>query len=225
MNAPKILILGTDAAGKNFVGQLLFKHLLTHDVDCAFRERRLSAADNRGIEKDKSTPGHLAEWAFVSCYPLLKPLMPTVVDALLRLDLARSKAGDRAEIIVSHTALRLAAFDLGHQLESVADIRVPASTATLLQRLKQQLAGDVVVLDIAHATRLKRVNARGESSDPFDRYLAARPELSERIEACMVHIACEYLEATLIVNDDLSEKELLTAVAKSSAAFAGISPS
>lgn len=220
MNTPKILILGTDAAGKNYLGQLIFKHIRAANMPCAFRERKLSGRDNGGVEKEKSALGHLAEWLFVSSYPLLKPLMPCMVNLLLRLDLARAKTQSDAQIIVSHTALRLAAFDLGHKVNSASELQLPATTQALLRQLKQRLDGDVIVLDIAHATRLKRVRARGESSDPFDRYLAARPDLSERIEACMVQLACNYLDASLIENDDLSESDLLAAVAKASEHFA-----
>lgn len=220
MTAPKLLILGTDAAGKNYSGQLIFKRLREAGVHCAFRERRLSAKDNGGVEKDKSALGHLAEHVFVQSYPILKPLMPLLVNALLRLDLISSQTSDGAQVIVSHTALRLAAFDLGHKCKDPAEAVIPSATISLLQQLKDKHNGDTIVLDISHQTRLKRVNARGESSDAFDRYLAAQPELSERIEACMVHLALEFLDATLIENDDLSEEDLLTAVAEASPQFA-----
>ena len=220
MTAPKILILGTDAAGKNYSGQLVFKRLRHAGLNCAFRERRLSAKDNGGVEKDKSALGHFAEHVFVQSYPVLKPLMPLLVNTLLRLDLIGKQASDGAQIIVSHTALRLAAFDLGHKCEDPSNATIPYSTIRLLQQLKDKHNGDTIVLDISHQTRLKRVNARGESSDAFDRYLAAQPELSERIEACMVHLAQNFLDATLIENDELSEDELLTAIAKASPQFA-----
>ncbi|MGB0867767.1 MAG: hypothetical protein ACPGSC_14745, partial [Granulosicoccaceae bacterium] len=211
MKKPKILILGTDAAGKNYVGQLILRQLRAAGLPAAFRERRLSGRDNGGVEKDKSAFGHLAEWAFVRTYPLTQVLMPWVVDILLQLDLVRTKSGEQAEIIVSHTALRLAAFDLGHKYACVSQVQVPARTQKLLRQLYRRLDGDTIVLDIAHATRRQRVQARGDTSDPFDRYLAARPELSERIEACMVHLATEHLDASLIENNDLSEQELLQA--------------
>ena len=59
-------------------------------------------------------------------------------------------------------------------------------------------------------------SVRGESCDAFGRCLAVQPKLSECIEACMEQLAGELLDATLIENDDPSEEELLTAVAKAS---------
>ncbi len=78
------------------------------------------------------------------------------------------------------------------------------------------------MLDIDHETRIRRVQARGESSDPFDRYLAARPVLSERIESIMVDLACQHLAATLIENNDLSAEQLIQQVAANSASFAAL---
>lgn len=219
MNTPNILILGTDAAGKNYLGQLLFQKIRATGMPCAFRERRLSAADNGGEEKDKSAISHLAERVFISAYPLLSPILPYVVNGLITLDLALLKATHHSQIIVSHNALRLAAFNLGHKYQNEDDLVVPSATERLLKQLKSALNGDVVVLDVSHETRLKRVKKRGESSDAFDDYLTTRPELSERIEAYMIHLACTYLDASLIENNDLEEHELLTAVGKASNHF------
>ena len=45
--------------------------------------------------------------------------------------------------------------------------------------------------------------------DHFDRYMGSDPVRSERIEACLVHIACTWLGATRIDNNDRTPAELL----------------
>ena len=45
--------------------------------------------------------------------------------------------------------------------------------------------------------------------DHFDRYMGSDPVRSERIEACLVHIACAWLGATRIDNNDRTPAELL----------------
>ncbi len=69
-----------------------------------------------------------------------------------------------------------------------------------------------VVLDIdRHAVRVQRLptGAAAVLVDHFDRYMGSDPVRSERIEACLVHIACTWLGATRIDNNDLGLAELL----------------
>jgi 2-phosphoglycerate kinase len=68
----------------------------------------------------------------------------------------------------------------------------------------------VVVLDVAPATRRRRIAARIRSGtvDPFDRYLLADLDRAERIEGCLVELATRYLNAAVIENDDLDDAAL-----------------
>jgi hypothetical protein len=111
-------------------------------------------------------------------------------------------------VVVSHTALRLLALVLGQHREGWAAL---ARRPALERTLRAAPPGTtVVVLDVAPATRRRRIAARIRSGtvDPFDRYMLADPDRAERIEYCLVELATRYLNAAVIENDDLDDAAL-----------------
>jgi hypothetical protein len=100
-------------------------------------------------------------------------------------------------VVVSHTALRLLALILGQHREGWAALaRRPILARTL--RAAPPPGTTVVVLDVAPATRRRRIAARIQSGtdDPFDRYMLADLDRAERIEGCLVELATHCLNAT-----------------------------
>ena len=86
------------------------------------------------------------------------------------------------------------------------------STRRAVRELHERSQALVVVLDVDHQVRQGRIEARlaKGDSDPFDRYMLADPDRSERIEACLVSLATELMDAHLIVNNALDDDALWT---------------
>ena len=116
-------------------------------------------------------------------------------------------------LVVSHTAIRLLAFALGHLFDRAEDIHLPAFTVRALHAIAAT-GLRCVVLDIDHAIRAERLaqrNTRG-TLDYFDRYMGSDPQRSERIEEFLVWIGRTHLGAVRVENNNLSDAELLAAL-------------
>ena len=207
---PVLLILGTDAAGKDYVAEFLIRRWRAagHHVEKRAGGFAAPAADARSSSERKGRWGRFQERAFLGLFPLLRPLLPAVARLLLARDRRRFRPSVVPLVVVSHTALRLLALVLGRQRERRDALGHPALARAL--RAARPPDTTVVVLDVAPATRRRRIAARIQSGtvDPFDRYMLADPDRAERIEHCLVELATRYLNATVIENDDLDDAAL-----------------
>jgi len=208
---PVLLILGTDAAGKDYVVESLIGRWRAagHRVEKRTGKLAAPAADARSSSERKGRWGRFQERAFLGLFPLLRPVLPAVARLLLARDRRRFRPSAVPLVVVSHTALRLLALVLGQHREGwTALARRPVLERTL--RATPPPGTTVVVLDVAPATRRRRIGARIRSGtvDPFDRYMLADPDRAEHSEHCLVELATRYLNAALIANDDLDDEAL-----------------
>ncbi|MGB8702931.1 MAG: hypothetical protein WCD18_26245 [Thermosynechococcaceae cyanobacterium] len=207
-----ILILGTDAAGKNHVANALADRLRPRGQPIEKRAGALSAKPTQALtSEDKGFLALAQERIFLTVFPFLRPLLPLIVAGWLWLDSQRFKQDPyRVTIVISHTALRLLSFALGHRYLGPDDIRLPRYLVQSLRRWRQKTGVQVLVLDVADAIRQQRIQARALAgkADVMDRYMAEDSARSERIEADLVWLARRYLGAYLLENNDLDEVQL-----------------
>ena len=210
---PLLLILGTDLAGKDHCANVVADAAASAGITVERRRGAFSGrpAQNRTSEH-KSLSALSLERLFLATLPLHCRLLPYVTAWLILLDLRRfSQPQGISVLVVSHAALRLLAFALGHRFERTEQIQLPAVTRRALEAIIPATAAVTVALDIDHRVREKRVaeRARRGTIDHFDSYMASDPARSERIEQFLVWIGQTFLNAITIVNNDLSDAELL----------------
>ncbi|MEO1365762.1 MAG: hypothetical protein AAFX50_01205 [Acidobacteriota bacterium] len=217
-----VLLLGTDAAGKNHVADVWIRRLAELGQPLLVQEGWLSAPPGEPQGDDeKSWLSKLAEETFLTVFPLLAWALPTILNLLLYRDLRRFPDDGRRRLVVSHSALRILAFTLGARGRGEKDL--PASSRRALAAFRRRSRAVVLVLDVDHDVRRRRIEARRDrgDDDPFDRFMLADGERSERIEACLVDLATEDLGAHLIVNDALDDDALWRELQNACAAAAG----
>lgn len=211
---PVLLILGTDAAGKDYVADFLIRHWQAagYTVEKRAGGFSASAVDDRSSSERKGRWGRFQEQVFIRLFPLLRPLLPVVAGWLLRRDRRRFRPADRPLVVVSHTALRLLAFVQGQDL-SPPPLSIALQQA--LRALRETTKATVIVLDVDPDTRQRRIAVRIQQGtvDPFDRYMQAHRERAERIEGYLVTLATHHLQAKVIKNNDLDETALEAALA------------
>jgi hypothetical protein len=157
----------------------------------------------------------LLEWVFLATLPLHCRLLPLLTTMLILRDLRRFRRPDQTPVlVVSHTAIRLLAFALGHLFTRTEDIRLPAMIQRALRAIPTVSGARTIVLDIDHAIRAERLAQRRKRGtvDLFDRYMGKNPLRSERIEAFLVWIGVTYLGAVRIENNALGNSDLLAAI-------------
>lgn len=210
---PLLLILGTDLAGKDHCANVVADAAESAGITV---ERRRGAFSGRPAQhrtsEHKSLSALWLERLFLATLPLHCRLLPYVTAWLILLDLRRFiQPQGTSVLVVSHTALRLLAFALGHRFERTEQIQLPAVTRRALEAIIPATAAVTVALDIDHRVREKRVaeRTRRGTIDHFDRYMASDPARSERIEQFLVWLGQTFLNAITIVNNDLSDAELL----------------
>lgn len=207
-----ILLLGTDASGKDFVANVLEQMIREAGGEVEKRQRFLSGRVTTATSSEgKGIFDTLQEKAFLLILARLGPLLPFLLGLVIRWDLRRLRTPAAAKlVVVGHSAVRALAFHLGHRVRSAAEIRLPAFLVATLTRMREQAGLHVIVLDVEDRVRKKRIAARLEkgSEDTLDRYMHSDSERSECIEDCLVHLAVNYLNAGLIENNDLAEAEL-----------------
>jgi len=206
---PVLLILGTDAAGKDYVADFLIRRWRAAGYAVEKRAGRFSASavDDRSSSERKGRWGRFQEQLFLNLFPLLRPLLPGVAGWLLARDRRRFRPSAVPLVVVSHTALRLLAFVRG-QVHAPPPLSLALQQA--LRALRETTQATVIVLDIDPAIRQRRIGARIECGtvDPFDRYMLADRVRAERIEGGLVELAIRYLNAAVIENDDLDAAAL-----------------
>lgn len=204
-----ILLLGTDAAGKNHVAEVWLRRLGELGVSVELHEGWLAGrpSDPEAVD-EKSFFSHLAEQTFLRVFPLIGWVMPLALNVLIWLDGRRFSVDGTRRLVVSHSALRILAFTLGARGRGIESL--PASSRRIVRDFHRRSGATVLVLDVDPEVRQQRLQARLDrgGADPFDRYMLADPVRSERIEACLVQLAVRHMDAHLIVNNQLDDEAL-----------------
>lgn len=217
-----VLIMGTDAAGKDHVANIVAKMITEAGGAVEKRKRFLTGKVTRKASSTDKHPFELyLERVFLLLHPSLGFLLPTALNLLLKYDLNSFSRPDKKLIIVGHNCLRGLAFHWGHACAGTDQIRVPPGLQATLARMRSLAGLHPLVLDVDDRIRKARIRTRlalGEA-DYFDRYMAENSARAERIEAVLVWLTLEYLNGQLIENNDLSEVELRKHIA---AGFVGV---
>jgi hypothetical protein len=208
-----LLILGTDAAGKDHVAELLICRWRAVGYRVEKRAGGFSApaVDARSSSERKGRWGRFRERVvFLGLFPLLRPGCPARPGCSWRATGAASTRRTARWWLVSHTAPRLLALVLGQHREGLATLARFPALQRALDAVAPATGAVAVVLDIDPAIRYHRIRRRIESGmvDPFDRYMLDDPERAERIERSLVELATRYLDAAVIENDDLDDDAL-----------------
>lgn len=195
-----ILILGTDASGKDHVARLVLEHLQEAGVFLEKRRGWLSAPACAADSSEHKGPGRLfAERLFLRIYPLLAWALPTALTLCILADVLTFRLLRRRPVmVVSHTALRLLAFHMGHD----DAFRMPAHLAKALATLRGQ-GLQTLFVTTERDVRLGRIHdrIRRDRVDHFDLYMARRPRHGERVTDALERIAVDFLHAHTIRND------------------------
>lgn len=213
MKTPDVLlILGTDASGKNHIANIVCDILENAGYSVEKREGSLCAKPTDAMSsEDKSRLRLLKEQLFITGFRYIRFLVPIVAWGLMKKELLTFRKSDKKVIVISHTPIRVLAFYLGHIYMREKDVKMPGYLDTLLKSILPATGVRTIVLDIDDDIRKARVALRVKSGkvDYFDQYMAKHAHLSERIESFLVWLAKTYLNAVLIENNDPDEKELI----------------
>ena len=102
-----LLLLGTDAAGKNHVARVWTQRMAQLGVEVRQQEGWLSAsAAEPEADDDKSWLSHVAEQTFLWVFPCIAWGMPWALRFLMRRDVQRFSMDGQRRLIISHSALR-----------------------------------------------------------------------------------------------------------------------
>lgn len=212
-----ILLLGTDAAGKDHVAVILETMIREAGGEVEKRRRFFAGAiTEERSSTDKGLLDSLQERMFLLLLPSLGTLLPFLVNRLLLRDIRRFKPPAKKLIVVGHNGLRALAFYLGHSRKLSAKRRLPDYLIGTLHHLQQKTAVHIIVLDVDDHIRKQRIAQRLDSgkADNFDQYMAANGSRSERIESALVQLTIQHLGGAMIVNNDLSEDDLRSHIEK-----------
>ncbi len=213
-----LLILGTDASGKNYVANVIVdimeKSGRTIDKRDGWFYKK--AATDLTSSEDKGFLDLAKEKAFISLFPFVKFTFPRLLTFLVNRDLKKFERGDDNVVVISHTALRILAFYMGHVFDREETIRLPKCLDKALKKMAPATGAMTIVLDIDDEIRKNRIRLREMDGkmDNFDHYMAKDGERSERIEHFLVWLATTYLNAVVIENNDLNNEELTAEIYK-----------
>lgn len=196
-----VLVLGTDASGKDYVAGLLRAHLAERGLILEKRRGWLGAAPcDRPSSEDKHPFRLILERLFLAGFPILRWMLRPALAWAIHADRVLFRFARRADIVlVSHTPLRLLAFDLGHGQNQ----KIPTCLSRALAALRASVELRAVVLDTKTEVRAQRIHERSAQgrADHFDNYMAAHPDRSERIAQALVSVAQDCLGAEVIHNN------------------------
>ncbi len=203
-----VLIIGTDASGKDHVARLALRYLRERGATLERRRGWLSAPACDAHSSEHKGPARLlAERLFLRMHPLIgRAMAPALTLCILADTWLFRTLRRRPALIVSHTALRLLAFHMGHE----ASFRIPEALARAIEGMRD--AGLVTLLVTSEAPlRLRRIEGRirRDKVDNFDLFMAARPQLADGIAAALEHIATRHLGAATIRNDAHGDEGIL----------------
>ena len=195
-----VLILGTDASGKDHLARLVLAHLQKAGVFLEKRRGWLSAPACAADSSEHKGPARLfAERLFLRIYPLIAWALPTALTLCILADVLTYRLLRRRPVmLVSHTALRLLAFHMGHD----DAFRMPAHLGKALATLRGQ-GLQTLFVTTERDVRLGRIHdrIRRDKVDHFDLYMARRPRHGERVTDALERIAVDFLHAHTIRND------------------------
>lgn len=214
-NAPAIpdviLVIGTDASGKDHVANLVVRMLEEQGETVEKRKRFLSGkVTKEATSEGKSRVETFLEKSFLTLYPHLGPILPVTLNMINKLDLLLFRKPEKKLVVVGHNGLRGLAFYLSKKVHPVKGLQIPAYIAFTLKKFVLNHHVHTIILDVEDSTRKQRIQervARG-ADDQFDNYMLQDGQRSELIESCLVDMVTKHLNGTLIKNDDLSEQEL-----------------
>ena len=214
---PVLLILGTDAVGKDHVADFLIQRweALGHRVEKRAGSFSEVVADKRSSSDRKGALGRAMELLFLTFFPLLRPLLAIVLPLMIRRDIRRFQRPDHPVLIVSHTALRLLAFSEAWRPSKSGN---PRPSVTALARELAETGATFLMLTLAPSIREQRIQRRVDNltSDPFDRLMVRDPQLANRFQQQFMTLAVNSLGARVIENNDLDpdalERELIRAM-------------
>lgn len=206
-----VLIIGTDAAGKDHIANIVAKMISEAGGSVEKRKRFLSGKVTREASStNKSKVDLFLERSFLRLYPYLGKLLPLALDIVLKRDLNHFKYPGEKLVVVGHNCLRGLAFHWGHRHDGTGQIRMPSGLQATLKKMRSLKGLHVLVLDVDDEVRKKRIEQRAAlgEADYFDLYMAENSERSERIESVLVWLTQEYLNGQLIENNDLAETDI-----------------
>lgn len=206
-----VLILGTDASGKDHVARLVLAHLQEAGAFLEKRRGWLSAPACAAETSEHKGPGRLfSERLFLRIHPLIAWALPPALTLCILADVLVYRFLRRKPVmVVSHTALRLLAFHMGHD----DAFRMPAHLGKALATLRGLGLQTLFVTTERHV-RLGRIHdrIRRDKVDHFDLYMARRPRHGERVTDALERIAVEHLQAWTIRNDAHGDEHIAAAL-------------
>jgi hypothetical protein len=206
-----ILILGTDAAGKDHVANILSHMIREGGGHVQKRRGFFSATPSRTKDSTKkSLIDYAQERLFLATHGLIAPLMPALVGGVLLGDRLFFSRPDHKLIIIGHHALRALAFHLGRSKKSASSFCLPDYLKNTIGQTREAVNPHVIVLDVDEKIRRRRISDRVATGteDYLDKYMVLHRERADRIEHCLVRVATELMGAHLLTNNDLPEKAI-----------------
>lgn len=214
---PVLVILGTDAAGKDHVADFLIQRweALGHAVEKRAGSFSAVSVDRRSSSDRKGAFDRALELLFLTFFPVLRPLLAIVLPLMIRRDLRRFQRPDHPVLVVSHTALRLLAFSEAWRPSSTG---IPRPSVSSLAQELRETGAKFLMLTLAPSIREQRIQRRMDNltADPFDRLMVRDPQLANRFQRHFTALAVDSLKARVIENNNLSsaalERELVRAM-------------
>jgi thymidylate kinase len=218
-----LLILGTDASGKDHVANLV-ADTITKDGFDVYKKRGwfTTQPTNTTTSENKSLLALLLEKSFISTFPFTKFLMPLLLSFAIQIDLNLFVQPKAKTIIISHTALRVLAIYLGSVFKKEEEIRISKYLDKCLRSIRFRTGVKSIILDINDQTRKDRIRKRIKKgkSDPLDKFMAKDEYRAERIDNYLIWLGKTYLNAIKIENNNLTDSELIIQLQSAFHAFA-----
>lgn len=206
-----VLIIGTDAAGKDHVANIVERMIAEAGGRVEKRKRYLSGrVTTESTSARKNALELFLEKGFLRLFPHLGFVLPWVLTRMLQYDLRAYGNAGGTVVVVGHNCLRGLAFYWGHRYADIAEINMPDRLIPALESMRSMVSMRTLVLNVDHEVRRERIHRRAMNgeADAFDLYMAEHSVVSEHVEDILVHMAQHYLDAEVIENNDLSEQEL-----------------
>ncbi len=207
-----ILVLGTDASGKDHVANILM-HMIGEAGGATEKRQRYFSGKPTTAESSEGKGGFetFQEKIFLSLYKPLSFFLPLLLCLVTLWDLRQFALPEGKKVVViGHNCFRAMGFYLSHKFSSAEEIRLPWYVVKVLEKVLVKTNVHVIALDVEDHIRKKRIAKRVAegAEDEFDKYMHSDGDRSEHIESCLVQLACKYLNGKLIENNDLTDEEL-----------------